>query len=70
MNAVLVGAGAVGARAARQLVALGDLDRLVVVEPDSGRCHAVAESFGPIASTAPDLAAALEAIGNGPPRPR
>ena len=66
MNAVLVGAGAVGARAARQLVALGDLDRLIVVEPDSGRRQAVAESFGPIASTAPDLSAALEAAGDGP----
>ncbi len=66
MNAILVGAGAVGARAARQLVALGDLHRLIVVEPDSGRCQAVAESFGPIASMAPDLTAALEAVGDGP----
>ncbi len=63
MRAVVVGAGAVGARAARQLVALGDLDRLVVVDPDASRCQAVVESFGPIASSVADLAAALEVAG-------
>ncbi|MEA2702542.1 MAG: hypothetical protein QOD63_487 [Actinomycetota bacterium] len=65
MRAVLVGAGAVGARAARQLVALGDLDQLVVVDPDGSRCQAVLESFGPIASSAPDLAGALDVAGGG-----
>ena len=68
MNAIVVGAGAVGARAARQLLALGAVDRLVVVDPDSGRCDAVADSFGPIASIAPDLAAALHIVGAAPPQ--
>ena len=69
MRAVVVGAGAVGARAARQLAALGDLDQLVVVDLDSARSQAVVESFGPIASAAPDLATALDAASGASAAP-
>jgi hypothetical protein len=62
VRAVVVGAGAVGARAARQLVGLGDVDQLVVVDRDSARCQAVVESFGPMASAAPDLDTALDLV--------
>lgn len=58
MRAVVVGAGAVGARAARQLIALGALDELVIVETDADRARAVTESLGglvPALSTAPTL---------------
>lgn len=43
----MVGVGAVGARAARQLLSLEDLGRLVVVDRDPARAAAVAASLGP-----------------------
>ena len=68
MKAILVGAGAVGARAARQLVALGDLEHLAVVEPAAERGRSVVASFGPVAASAPDLRTAL-ARASGDPEP-
>lgn len=46
MRAVFVGAGAVGARAARQLVSLGSLDELVIVDADGGVANQVANVLG------------------------
>lgn len=46
MRVVLVGAGASGARAARQLLFLGPLDEIVVVDTEPGRAVAVAQSLG------------------------
>lgn len=46
MRVVLVGAGAVGARAARQLHTVEGLDSLVVVDADSRRAEAVVASLG------------------------
>lgn len=68
MKAVVVGAGAVGARACRQLLALGELDDLVIVEPDSDRRDAVLTSLGLPARSAPALATAL-ASPTGSPAP-
>ncbi len=47
---LLVGAGAVGARAARQLVETDDVDEVVVVDPDPHRRSAVVQSAGPKAT--------------------
>lgn len=49
---LLVGAGAVGARVARQLVEADDVDEVVVVDPDGARRAAVVESSGPKATNA------------------
>ncbi|HEX2039677.1 MAG TPA: Gfo/Idh/MocA family oxidoreductase [Acidimicrobiales bacterium] len=46
MRVVLVGAGAVGARAARQLHSVDGLDSLAVVDADRARAEAVAGSLG------------------------
>ena len=46
MRVLLLGAGAVGARAARQLISVVDLDDLVVVEKDDTLRGAVVESLG------------------------
>lgn len=46
MRAAVVGAGAVGVRAARQLLFLGEVDRLAVFEPKAGRVDAVVASLG------------------------
>ena len=46
VRALVVGAGAVGARAARQLSTLESLDRLVVTDRDGARAEAVASSLG------------------------
>ena len=46
MRAVVVGAGAVGARAARQLQSSDGLESLVVVDVDADRAQAVAASLG------------------------
>ena len=48
-HAVVVGAGAVGARAARQLLVLGHVDRLTVVEVDHRRRQGVLGALGPMA---------------------
>lgn len=58
MRATVVGVGAVGARAARQLLFLGPLDELTVVDTDPDRAEAVAGSLGPPARVQADLAAA------------
>ena len=58
MRAVVVGAGAVGVRAARQLMFLGEVESLVMVEPKQARLDAVVESLGAPATAATDLAAA------------
>lgn len=61
MRAIVVGAGAVGARAARQLLSMGDLDDLVVIDPDEERRAAVVASLGLPARAEPALASALAA---------
>ncbi len=43
---LLIGAGAVGARAARQLVEADDVDEVVIVDPDAERRAAVVHSTG------------------------
>jgi saccharopine dehydrogenase-like NADP-dependent oxidoreductase len=45
MRAVLLGLGAVGIRAARQLAATEGLDRLVLVHPDKGKLAEVADAL-------------------------
>src|SRR4051812_27026968 len=61
MRAVVVGAGAVGVRAARQLVFLGALDSIAIVEPRQGRQEAVVASLGEPAFAAPELEAVVGA---------
>lgn len=64
MRAVVVGAGAVGARSARQLMSLGSVQSVAVVEPDEDRRRAVVASLGSIASEATtDLDTALAGAG-------
>ncbi|MDQ3106523.1 MAG: Gfo/Idh/MocA family oxidoreductase, partial [Actinomycetota bacterium] len=53
MRLVLVGAGAVGARTARQLHTLDTLDDLVITDRDQRRASAVAASLGRPARSAP-----------------
>ena len=60
MRAVVVGAGAVGTRAARQLLFMGDVDSLAIVEPISGRREAVVESLGDPARQATDAGDAVD----------
>lgn len=59
MRAAVVGVGAVGARAARQLLSIGPLDQLAVVDTLPGRAEAAANTLGEpaVAATAvpPDL---------------
>src|SRR3546814_13367082 len=45
-SVLLVGAGAVGARAARQLVEADDVDEVVIVDPNGSRREAVVASTG------------------------
>ena len=52
MRVILIGAGAVGARAARQLISVLSIDELVVVEEDASLRTAVVESLGPPARDA------------------
>ncbi|MEO7428693.1 MAG: Gfo/Idh/MocA family oxidoreductase [Acidimicrobiales bacterium] len=47
---LLLGAGAVGARAARQLVEAHDVDEVVIVDPSAARRAAVVQSTGPKAT--------------------
>jgi len=63
VRAAVVGLGAVGARAARQLLALGDLERLVLVDEDAHRAEALAQSAGPVAECAPP--GSLGPLGEG-----
>lgn len=46
MRAAVVGVGALGARAARQMLSLGEVDRLFVADLDLDRANAVARSLG------------------------
>ncbi len=63
MRVVVVGAGAVGARAGRQLLAMERLEDLVVVDPDVERRDAVVASLGPPArAESGELGAMLEGI--------
>lgn len=57
MRVLVVGMGAVGARAGRQLLFNGPLDDLVVADSDPTRAQAAAESLGPPARIAFDLEA-------------
>ncbi len=60
VRAVVVGAGAVGVRAARQLLFLGEVDSLAIVEPKAGRQQAVVDSLGEPAFAADDLYAVVD----------
>jgi len=60
MRAVVVGAGAVGMRAARQLLFLGAVDSLAVVDPKVSRLQAVVDSLGTPAVAGADVARAAE----------
>jgi hypothetical protein len=60
VRAVVVGAGAVGVRAARQLLFLGAVDSLAVVEPRPARLQAVVASLGDPAIAAAGVATALD----------
>ena len=62
MRAVIVGVGAVGARAARQLLALGTIDDLAVVDPDTARREAVVASLGRPVSVGSDLESVLTTV--------
>ncbi len=59
MRAAVVGAGAVGVRAARQLLSLGRVDSLAVVEPRRQRLDAVVASLGPPARPEAEVGAAV-----------
>ena len=56
VRAVVVGAGAVGGRAARHLLSLLTLDELVIVDPDAQRREAVVEGLGTSARGANEIA--------------
>jgi hypothetical protein len=60
VRAILVGAGAVGARAARQLISVLALDDLVIVERDGALRDAVVESLGSPARAGTDADAVPE----------
>lgn len=60
MRAVVVGAGAVGTRAARQLLSLGDVDSLVVVDTKPARVEAVVASLGAPATAGASIAGSVE----------
>ncbi len=62
MRAIVVGVGAVGARAARQLLALGPLDDLAVVDPETSRREAVVASLGRPVSVGTDLESVMTTV--------
>lgn len=64
MRAIIVGAGAVGARAGRQLLFLGHLDDLVVADAYTSRAEAVAESFGSPARSVDGNGVAVAEVGD------
>ena len=53
MRAVVLGVGAVGSRAARQLASSAEVSSIVVSDREPGRTEAVARSLGPVASAEP-----------------
>ena len=61
MRALVIGAGAVGARAVRQLVESSDVDEVLVVDADAARQAAIVESSGGKAA-AGDLGSAADAV--------
>lgn len=61
MNVALVGAGAVGARAARQLASTDDVDTVVVTDPDPEKVATIVDSLGA------DRAVAAPWVESGPP---
>jgi hypothetical protein len=65
MRAVVVGAGAVGVRAARQLLFLGQVESMVVVETRPARLEAVVTSLGEPATAGSTVAAAVDGDGAG-----
>ncbi|HEX7276092.1 MAG TPA: Gfo/Idh/MocA family oxidoreductase [Acidimicrobiales bacterium] len=62
MRAIVVGVGALGARAARQLLALGPVDDLAVIDPDTARREAVVASLGRPVSVGSDLGSVLTTV--------
>lgn len=60
MRVAVIGAGAVGVRAARQLLFLGDVEGLAVVDPDRDRRDAVVSSLGSPAAAADTVEPALD----------
>ena len=54
MQLAIIGAGAVGARAARQLASTDGVDRLVLFEPNAGRVGEIVASLGPSVASAGD----------------
>ena len=62
MRAIVVGVGAVGARAARQLLALGTVDDLAVIDPNTARREAVVASLGRPVSVGSDLESVLTTV--------
>ena len=62
MRAIVVGVGAVGARAARQILALGPVDDLAVIDPDTARREAVVASLGRPISVGSDLESVLTTV--------
>src|SRR5690349_15738322 len=66
MRAVVVGAGAVGVRAARQLLFLGQVDGLGIVEPRAARLDAVVDSLGEPATAVASPAGADVVLLTGP----
>ncbi len=77
MRVAVVGAGAVGARAARQLLGMDEVDEVVVHDPEAARRDAVVASLGerarsgtePVPAEGDDLAAVVVAVpaGQGAP---
>lgn len=63
MRSVVVGAGAVGSRAARQLSSAGGSRGVVVVDRDRARAGVVAESLGPPSVAVPTLPDDLGDVG-------
>lgn len=61
MRAVVIGAGAVGSRAARQVHSTDGVDSITIVDRDENLAHRVAESLGSPADTAP-AAATIDAL--------
>lgn len=66
MRAVVVGAGAVGVRAARQLLFLGQVDSLGIAEPRAARLEAVVTSLGEPARAVAGPAGADVVLLTGP----
>lgn len=62
MRAAVLGLGAVGTRAARQLASSPEVDALYLADPRSGRVEEVAESLGDVAESVPLAIDAVPAV--------